>query len=262
MTPLLTPAKPTRRAMLGWATSSAAVALCLSGLAALAMAVAPPGESLGQTEAPILLLTPPAPALSALSEPAPDLSTPAPSLPEEPQAEDPIADTPTDVTPVTQPAPTALPDATSDPLPTAELSLPDPAPKTRPKPRPDRKPEPQEKQAETQKPKEAPAPAAAAPASRTAATSAGTGKKAVANYGAQVMKTVRKTRKEAAPAKGIVVVGFTVAADGGLAGVQVVQSSGHAGLDQVAMDHIRRAAPFPVPPEGANRSFAFEFVGK
>jgi protein TonB len=33
-------------------------------------------------------------------------------------------------------------------------------------------------------------------------------------------------------------------------------------LDKIALDHIRRAAPFPAPPEGADRTYSTEFVGK
>ncbi|TVP69897.1 MAG: energy transducer TonB [Rhodobacteraceae bacterium] len=57
-------------------------------------------------------------------------------------------------------------------------------------------------------------------------------------------------------------VAFSVGSNGGLASVSVAQSSGHAGLDQTALDHIRRAAPFPPPPAGAQCQFSFEFVGR
>ncbi len=76
------------------------------------------------------------------------------------------------------------------------------------------------------------------------------------------MKKVRGTKKKKGVGRGSVTVGFTVAKDGGLASVKVLQTSGNADLDQVALDHIRRSAPFPPPPEGAGRSFSFEFIGK
>jgi protein TonB len=82
------------------------------------------------------------------------------------------------------------------------------------------------------------------------------------NYGGQVLRKISRTKKPKAPARGTVVVGFTIADSGGLAGVQVLRSSGASALDAVALDHIRRAAPFPAPPEGARRSFSFEFVGR
>ena len=81
-------------------------------------------------------------------------------------------------------------------------------------------------------------------------------------YAKAVMKKVRATKKQAGAGKGVVVIGFVVAGDGGLADVKILQGSGNAALDRIALDHIRRAAPFPPPPEAAGRSFAFEFVGK
>lgn len=57
--------------------------------------------------------------------------------------------------------------------------------------------------------------------------------------------------------------GFSIAPDGGLAGVQILQSSGNAALDRIAVDHIRRSAPFPAPPPTATaRNYSFEVVGK
>jgi hypothetical protein len=43
---------------------------------------------------------------------------------------------------------------------------------------------------------------------------------------------------------------------------KVLQGSGNAALDQIATDHIRRAATFPTPPEGACTSFSFEYFGR
>jgi periplasmic protein TonB len=44
--------------------------------------------------------------------------------------------------------------------------------------------------------------------------------------------------------------------------VTILEPSGNAALDAVAMDHIRRTAPFPAPPDGVAANFSFEFVGK
>jgi protein TonB len=57
-------------------------------------------------------------------------------------------------------------------------------------------------------------------------------------------------------------VGFSIGKDGSLAGVQVLQGSGNARLDKMALEHIRRSAPFPPPPEGAKRDYAWEFEGR
>lgn len=51
-------------------------------------------------------------------------------------------------------------------------------------------------------------------------------------------------------------IAFTVAEDGSLESAEVAQSSGSAPLDETALSIVRDAAPFPVPPEGANRSLS------
>lgn len=99
-------------------------------------------------------------------------------------------------------------------------------------------------------------------AKATGTVDKGDGGKAAASYGSTVLRKISRTRKAKAPAKGRVVVGFVIAANGGLQSARVVTSSGDAGLDKVALDHIRRAAPFPAPPPSAQRQFAFEFLGK
>jgi protein TonB len=76
------------------------------------------------------------------------------------------------------------------------------------------------------------------------------------------MKKVRATRTKVGVGRGTVVVGFTIATDGGLASVRVLKSSGNAHLDDIAIDHIRRSAPFPPPPATAATRFSFEFIGR
>lgn len=102
----------------------------------------------------------------------------------------------------------------------------------------------------------------AARAQGAVAPAAEAGNAAVSNYGGQVMKRITRTRRHPAPARGRAVVGFTIAADGGLAAARILRSSGSEALDRVALDHIRRAAPFPKPPQGARRDWSFEFIGK
>lgn len=307
MTPPLPPTcpvfhrKPGRGSALGWSASASVVALALSGLAALAMAAAPTGESMGEDAVQVLLLPSP-PAIAAQNEPAPDVASAAPSAPEPPTEDDAAPDlNPADAPAPDRPAATpALPELPQDLA--ASTDAPPPAPKPaeyaeaeepetkpveepdsdvapkvskKPKPKPEAKPKPEEKpkpkadtppedkpKTKTTKPASAAA-ASGAPAPKAAAAeSAGSGSKAAANYGSSVMKKIRKTKKQRAPAKGTVVVAFAISADGGLSSVKVLQSSGSPDLDQVALDHIRRSAPFPPPPAGADRNFSFEFVGK
>ncbi|MEM9754312.1 MAG: energy transducer TonB, partial [Planctomycetota bacterium] len=55
---------------------------------------------------------------------------------------------------------------------------------------------------------------------------------------------------------------FTVSPNGGLESVWVSRSSGNADFDRIAMAHIRRGVPFPVPPAGAQRSFDVTVRGR
>jgi periplasmic protein TonB len=88
------------------------------------------------------------------------------------------------------------------------------------------------------------------------------GNAAASTYPGEVLRRIQRTRQARSPARGQVLVAFRVDDRGALASVTVARSSGHPGLDQTALDHIRRAAPFPPPPNGAERQFSFEFVGR
>ena len=54
---------------------------------------------------------------------------------------------------------------------------------------------------------------------------------------------------------GMVAVRISLSPTGGLDGVAVAQSSGSAEVDALALDLVRRAAPFPPPPPGTARQF-------
>lgn len=59
-------------------------------------------------------------------------------------------------------------------------------------------------------------------------------------------------------AKGIAVIRFALSETGGVETVSLVRSSGDAELDAESLDLVKRAAPFPPPPPGAERAFAAE----
>lgn len=101
---------------------------------------------------------------------------------------------------------------------------------------------------------------ASATASGTSGAAAQAGNAAVSNYPGEVMNRIRRTRQQRVSGRGVAVVSFTIADSGGLAAASVQRTSGSAAIDAAALDHIRRAAPFPGPPAGAGRSFSFEFV--
>ncbi|MDX8350493.1 TonB family protein [Cognatiyoonia sp. IB215446] len=88
------------------------------------------------------------------------------------------------------------------------------------------------------------------------------GNAAASNYPGEVMQRITRIGRPRVRASGIAVVRFSIAANGGLAGVSIVQSSGSARLDRAAMQVIQRAAPFPPPPPGAKRSFSIRIEGR
>ncbi len=102
---------------------------------------------------------------------------------------------------------------------------------------------------------------AAAPQS-TRSGSQQAGNAAKSTYPGLVLRKIERTRKPATSARGSVVVAFRVAPSGALASAQVARSTGDPSLERAALDHIRRAAPFPPPPAGADTDFRFEFVGR
>lgn len=95
-----------------------------------------------------------------------------------------------------------------------------------------------------------------------APSSVNTGNAAASSYPGLVLRQITRLRRPRAPDRGTVVVAFQVAGSGALASVTVARSSGSAALDRLALDHIRRAAPFPPPPAGAEVAFSFAFEGR
>ncbi|MFN4155158.1 MAG: TonB family protein [Paracoccaceae bacterium] len=88
------------------------------------------------------------------------------------------------------------------------------------------------------------------------------GNAARSSYPGLVLRQIERTRKPAHATRGTVVVAFRVAASGALASARVARSTGDPSLERAALDHIRRAAPFPPPPAGAETDFRFEFIGR
>jgi len=93
-----------------------------------------------------------------------------------------------------------------------------------------------------------------------AATEAGNA--AASSYPGVVMRKINRTRKPRVGVEGTAIVGFEIAADGQLASVRILRSSGESAVDQAALDHLRRAAPFAAPPSGAQRRFQIEYVSR
>ncbi|QSY93586.1 TonB family protein [Rhizobium bangladeshense] len=88
-----------------------------------------------------------------------------------------------------------------------------------------------------------------------ASSNDGIGRAAFANYDGKVRSRIRRAIRTPRGVEGTVVVSFSVNGSGGLTSVRVVNGSGVPEIDQIAIDAIRRAAPFGPTPGGNGRSF-------
>jgi len=104
--------------------------------------------------------------------------------------------------------------------------------------------------------------AARAVSSGAGGNSRETGNAAASNYRGEVMRELARVRRPSVDVRGAAVVAFRVADNGGLAGLALARSSGSARLDRAALEVVQRAAPFPPPPRGAQRSFTIEITGR
>jgi protein TonB len=279
------------RDLAGWLGASAVTAVLFAGAAGAALRAMPDAVGKGQVEAVALNLSVGVVPLSAVvpSKPPRVEGMVDPEALDAPRAEM-VPDLPVAVpTPMALPQPDlpapvlALPQAEAPPMLAAAPPPPPPedpplelAESPHPLARPDRS-ETKTRQAETspatpqtaEEPDPAPSqpvrtaqPAGSDQAARPAQDRRVAGGHSAAQYSYQVMRQIARLRRKTAPERGVVTVGFEIGADGGLRRVVVVSSSGSAALDQVAVDHIHRAGPFPPPPQGAAQRFAFEFMGK
>ncbi len=79
-------------------------------------------------------------------------------------------------------------------------------------------------------------------------------------YAAAVMRRIRSIPAGRSSGRGSALVAFGIGPRGQLTSATIARSSGNPALDQAALAHIRRAAPFPPPPGGRSPGFTFEFV--
>lgn len=276
---------------LGWTLASVSSAALLSGAAALALSVTPPPEPV-MMALDLSIMPASAPHVAAMADPAPEVVQEIEDQPEpEPETEPPPeleADTAPDL-PQQMPMMT-LPEAETPVV--ADLSLPPPPPEPEPEPepkpepkvakaepKPEKKPEkkvekkkepvkaaekPKEKAEDKpkEKAKEKKAASAGATGAKESAKAKGGAEMSPAAFHKAVIKKINRTKKKRVSDRGTVLVVFSIAKDGGLASVRVGQSSGSAELDQIAVDHIRRSAPFPAPPPGEGKNLSFKFTGK
>ena len=131
-------------------------------------------------------------------------------------------------------------------------------PKAKPKPE---KPKTGAKKTTVKGASDGKAKAAAKQKSTGSAATKAKGNAAAQNYPGRVMRKISRVPKPRVGSTGTATVRFTIAANGGLASASIARSSGVASLDRAALKVIQRAAPFPKPPTGAQRSFTLKIKG-
>ena len=88
------------------------------------------------------------------------------------------------------------------------------------------------------------------------------GTAATSNYPGEVMRHLARVPRPRATGRGAALVQFSVADGGRLASARLARSSGSTRLDRAALTVVRRAAPFPAPPRGAQRTFSVKIEGR
>ncbi len=88
------------------------------------------------------------------------------------------------------------------------------------------------------------------------------GNAAASNYPGRVNRHIARRGRPSVGVPGRAVIRFTLKSNGRLASASVARSSGSAKLDRAALKLVRRAAPFPRPPAGAQRTFTISIKGK
>jgi TonB family protein len=149
----------------------------------------------------------------------------------------------------------------------AEPDRPEPVrTETRPQPQPKAAPKQEAKKKQDTRPKERPG-----PQTRTASTDpnptgprqrsesgAGPASAGNANYRGIVFAHLARQKRypaEAGGAQGRAMVNFSLDGSGRVTRVSLVSRAGHAALDQEATAMVRRASPFPPPPDGRPLNF-------
>ncbi|SDF03398.1 outer membrane transport energization protein TonB [Celeribacter baekdonensis] len=95
---------------------------------------------------------------------------------------------------------------------------------------------------------------------KPAAADAGDG--AVRSYQSQILRKIARVPKRSAGARGKAMVGLTITASGAISNVAIVQSSGHAEIDKVALVQVQRAGPFAPTPTGKPIKLVVRFESK
>lgn len=97
--------------------------------------------------------------------------------------------------------------------------------------------------------------------SSSARISASTG--AIRNYASMIRSRIARYKPSTAHTGGVA-ISISLTASGGLKSVAIIRSSGNRTLDRQMLSAVRRAAPFPRPPDGTspNQSFTVQFASR
>lgn len=202
---------------------------------------------------------------------------------ESPQAEiatqAPVETPPDAANPTLLPQAEAKPEPTPDETPVAPVPLPEPRPEAAkpvapPKPPEPAKPKPEQARKPAPKPKDTvrrriaarsdarTSERSAGAVSTRASTGAGLGRASRnANYAGQVSAHLQRHKQYPPEARargdeGRATVSFSLDGGGRVTSVRLARSSGVASLDREVQAMVRRASPFPAPPDGRAQSFS------
>jgi protein TonB len=269
-----------------WTALIAAVLLLHLALVAVFMRDPAPMPSLALDSISVEIVLGGQTAAGVAQLPSPDQSAPSPpaeSAPQQPKATEERTDTvektkpdlrpsiepQANEPPREEPKPEETQKAAAEPEPAPTLAEPEPTPKVAEK-------EPEPKQAEPEKPKPVEEPVASQPPPpkqepiekpreqnkpsppRVAATQSGVGigsSRITRDWASQVSAHLARHKRypQEALARGVggtASVAFALDGDGRVLSVRLVRSSGNASLDRESQELVRRASPFPAPPQG------------
>ncbi|MBK0328974.1 energy transducer TonB [Rhodobacteraceae bacterium F11138] len=89
--------------------------------------------------------------------------------------------------------------------------------------------------------------------------SGGSGNASVTNYAGRVLVHLNRAPSVRISMRGAAWVHFVINPDGSLARVDIIDSTGSFEIEQAAREQVRKAAPFPRPPDGTRKTLTFVY---
>jgi TonB family protein len=94
---------------------------------------------------------------------------------------------------------------------------------------------------------------------RSGISARNTGNATTTNYAGLVLAQLNRTASVPVSGAGWAQVIFVISANGALASVDIIDSSGSRSINSAARQQVRSAAPFPPPPSGKSRRLSFSY---